>query len=55
MLVNTQNGIEARMIQVGLANDQSTEVVDGLRDGEDVVLPINPSLGVASPGAARSP
>lgn len=44
---------ESRQIKTGLGNDQMTEIVDGLKDGETVVIPItttlSPRLGGVTP------
>jgi HlyD family secretion protein len=48
--VQTANGVETRTIQVGLANDQNTEVISGLEEGEEVVLPTT-AARASVPGA----
>jgi HlyD family secretion protein len=37
--VVTPDGVETRTVQIGLANDQSTEIISGLNEGETVVIP----------------
>jgi HlyD family secretion protein len=48
--VETPNGIETRSIRVGLANDQNTEVISGLDEGDEVVLPTTTARATV-PGA----
>ncbi|MCL5076327.1 MAG: efflux RND transporter periplasmic adaptor subunit [Chloroflexi bacterium] len=48
VLVNGQP--EKRAIRVGLSNDQFTEVVEGLKEGEEVVLPTTTTAPVRVPG-----
>jgi hypothetical protein len=36
--VETANGIERRQLLLGMSNDQMVEVVDGVAEGETVVL-----------------
>jgi hypothetical protein len=51
--VVTPDGVEARTIRVGLANDQNTEVVAGLEEGDEVVLPTT-TARASVPGASSS-
>lgn len=49
--VVTPSGIEQRQVQVGMSNDQVTEVADGLAEGDEVVIP-STTARAAVPGAA---
>jgi len=51
--VVTPNGVDTRTIQVGLANDQNTEVISGLEEGDEVVLPTT-AARAAVPGAGNT-
>jgi HlyD family secretion protein len=51
--VVTPDGVQARTIRVGLANDQNTEVVAGLEEGDEVVLPTT-TARASVPGASSS-
>jgi hypothetical protein len=38
--VQTANGPEARIVEIGLANDTNTAVLSGLEEGDTVLLPV---------------
>ncbi|HEX2924599.1 MAG TPA: HlyD family efflux transporter periplasmic adaptor subunit, partial [Chloroflexota bacterium] len=42
---------ETRTVQVGMSNDQSTQIVSGLQDGDVVVIPVTTTRGASGPGA----
>ncbi|MBI3973354.1 MAG: efflux RND transporter periplasmic adaptor subunit [Chloroflexi bacterium] len=46
---------EARQVQIGLANDQQTEIVGGLQPGERVVIPTTSTAQVRVPGFGGAP
>ena len=48
--VMTATGVAQRQVQVGMANDQSTEITDGLSEGDEVVIPTT-TARAAVPGA----
>ncbi|MBM2810939.1 MAG: efflux transporter, family, subunit, partial [Chloroflexi bacterium] len=50
VLVNTANGPLVRKVQVGMSNDQNTEITDGIEEGEEVVLPTT-AARASVPGA----
>jgi len=56
--VQTASGTETRTVQVGLANDQNTEVTSGLEEGDVVILPVTQSRasvpGAGSPGGGST-
>ena len=39
--VVTDNGTEGRPVEVGISNWQYAEILSGLSEGEDVVVPLN--------------
>ncbi len=57
----TPSGPQSQTVTVGIANDQYSEVLSGLREGDEVVLPATaaraavPGAGVGAPGGARAP
>jgi macrolide-specific efflux system membrane fusion protein len=50
--VATANGGESRKVQIGMANDQVTEITDGLQEGDEVIIPTT-STRAAIPGARQ--
>jgi hypothetical protein len=50
--VVTPDGVESRTVEIGLANDQSTEIISGLNEGETVVVPAT-TARASVPGAAN--
>jgi multidrug efflux pump subunit AcrA (membrane-fusion protein) len=51
--VSTPNGVESRKVQVGMANDQVTEITDGLQEGDEVIIPTT-ATRAAIPGARQT-
>jgi macrolide-specific efflux system membrane fusion protein len=52
-VLQADGSIETRQIRIGLANDQNTEVMSGLEEGEQVVLPTT-TARAAVPGARNA-
>jgi hypothetical protein len=50
--VVTPTGNETRRVQVGMANDQNTEIMGGVAEGDEVVIPTT-TARASVPGAAR--
>jgi hypothetical protein len=51
-VLQADGSVETRAIRIGLANDQSTEVLSGLEEGEQVVLPTT-TARASVPGAGN--
>jgi hypothetical protein len=51
-VLTADGSVETRAIRIGLANDQSTEVISGLEEGEQVVLPTT-TARASVPGAGN--
>ena len=50
----TPNGPQSRVVEVGLSNDQSTEITSGLVEGDTVLLPAT-AARPSVPGAGTAP
>jgi macrolide-specific efflux system membrane fusion protein len=53
--VATQDGLEARPVQIGLLNRTQAEVLSGLSEGDKVAAPKSASAAGAAPAARRVP
>jgi hypothetical protein len=51
--VLTDRGVETRTVRIGMANDQNTEIVSGLDEGDQVVLPTT-TARASVPGASSA-
>jgi RND family efflux transporter MFP subunit len=54
-VLTDEGKIEARVVQRGLSNDQSSEITDGLSEGEQVVIPTTQTRSPNVPGGFGGP